>query len=219
MRKIGFIIATLCLTFSSCSYNQFSAAATGSTLGGIFGSSIGGLVGGYHGHQMGTAIGMTAGAAIGLAATAEKSQKSTDYDEPEYCHVEYDEYEPVTYKSQKSSHNEFDALRIERIQFADANNNRYLDAGERASIELEIYNYGDYTLYNISPNIGCDNRRIMISPAAIVAKLEPGQGFRYRAEVSASSKLKDGEAVFYIYFGKNEKNGIHKSFRIQTRNN
>lgn len=46
--SIPFFLALL-LLLSSCSYRQFGAVATGSSLGGMLGSSIGGLMGGYRG--------------------------------------------------------------------------------------------------------------------------------------------------------------------------
>lgn len=46
------------LLFTACSYNQYGAVATGSSLGGMFGSSIGGLMGGPRGADIGTLAGM-----------------------------------------------------------------------------------------------------------------------------------------------------------------
>lgn len=221
MRKIGLLLMAGCLIMSSCSYRQFGAAATGSSLGGMFGSSIGGLMGGYRGHEIGTVAGMTAGAAIGIAATtqsnkSEKKEKKADY---------YDEYESYEdYKAPKSSkkqrsnsnYNELNALNIERIHFADENDNQYLEPGEHASLVMAIYNRGNHTLYNIAPQITCDNKRIRISPTAIVSELAPGQGFRYRAEVIASNKLKEGETIFKVAFENGGDRITKKTFKIRT---
>ena len=42
-------LLSISLLFTACSYNQYGAVATGSSLGGMFGSSIGGLMGGPRG--------------------------------------------------------------------------------------------------------------------------------------------------------------------------
>ena len=220
MRKLGLLFIASCLILSSCSYQQFGAAATGSSLGGMFGSSIGGLMGGYRGHNIGTVAGMTAGAAIGIAATSKQNKPAKKEQEPDYYeeYESYEDYEPRPSKKQRSvsGYNELSALSIERIHFADENNNQYLEPNEHASLVMAIYNRGDQTLYNIAPQITCDNKRIRISPTAIVSELAPGQGFRYRAEVIASNKLKEGETIFKVGF-ENGKNQItKKTFRIRT---
>ena len=226
MRKIGLFFMAACLILSSCSYSQFAATTSGSSLGGMFGSSIGGLMGGYRGHNIGTVAGMTAGAAIGLAATSKRDKPEARQTEPEYVddyedYEDYDSYEEYTPKSSKqqrsvSTVNELNALEIERIHFTDANKNQRLEPEEQASLVMAIYNRGDYTLYNIAPQITCDNKRIRISPTAIVSELAPGQGFRYRAKVIASSKLKSGETIFKVSFANGKDAITKKSFRILT---
>lgn len=64
----GLVLSILCtgLILSSCSYNQFGAVATGSSLGGMLGSSIGGLMGGPRGADCDTIAGMVIGGAVGL---------------------------------------------------------------------------------------------------------------------------------------------------------
>ena len=66
----------LSLLLTSCSYNQYGAVATGSSLGGMFGSSIGGLMGGPRGADKGTVMGMVIGGAIGAAATAPRNHNN-----------------------------------------------------------------------------------------------------------------------------------------------
>ena len=220
MRKIGLLLMATCLILSSCSYSQFAATTTGSSLGGMFGSSIGGLMGGYRGHNIGTVAGMTAGAAIGLAATSKRDKPEAKEAEPEYVdeYDNYEDYAPKSTKSQRSAntYNELSALDIERIHFSDENDNQYLEPNEQASLIMAIYNRGDNTLYNIAPQITCDNKRIRISPTAIVSELAPGQGFRYRAKVIASSKLKEGETIFKVSFTNGKEQITKKTFRIRT---
>lgn len=216
MKRIGILLITLCLMLNSCSYNQFGAAATGSSLGGMFGSSIGGLMGGYRGHEIGTVAGMATGAAIGIAATSNHNKPAkAERDANDY--VDYEDYEPAPSKKQHRSYNELGALQIEKIHFTDENQNYYLEPEEHASLVMAIYNRGNHTLYNIAPQVTCDNKRIMISPTAIVSELEPGQGFRYRAEVIASRKLKTGETVFQVAFDNGNEKITKKTFRIRTR--
>ena len=220
MNKIGILFMAVCLLLSSCSYQQFGAATTGSSLGGMFGSSVGGLMGGYRGHELGTVAGMATGAAIGIAATSKKSKPAKKEKEPEY-YDDYDSYEDYAAKPSKKqrsagTYNELNALSIERIHFTDANNNQYLEPDEHASLVMAIYNRGNETLYNIAPQVTCDNKRIRISPTAIVSELAPGQGFRYRAEVIASNKLKEGVTVFKVAFENGHDPIVKKTFSIKT---
>ena len=220
MRKLGLLLIASCLLLSSCSYQQFGAAATGCSLGGMFGSSIGGLMGGYRGHNIGTVAGMTAGAAIGIAATSNHDKPAKKAQEPDYYdeYESYEDYQPQPSKKHRSSsgYNALGALSIERIHFADENNNQYLEPNEHASLVMAIYNRGNETLYNIAPQISCDNKRIRISPTAIVSELAPGQGFRYRAEVIASNKLKEGETIFKVGFENGKDQITKRTFRIRT---
>ena len=220
MRKIGILLMATSLILSSCSYQQFGAAATGSSLGGMFGSSVGGLMGGYRGHELGTVAGMATGAAIGIAATSKRSKPEKQEKEREYYddYDSYEDYAPQSSKKQRSvsSYNELNALSIERIHFTDANKNQYLEPNEHASLVMDIYNRGNETIYNIAPQISCDNKRIRISPTAIVSELAPGQGFRYRAEVIASNKLKEGTTIFKVAFENGGEPILKKTFSIRT---
>ena len=231
MKNTGLLWAVCCLLLTSCSYQQFSAAATGSSLGGMFGSSIGGLMGGYRGHQIGTITGMATGAAIAIAATTPKEEKSERYNErnddyeSDYSYnesdypdnsIEYGHYEPAQTNKYTRIQNAQYPLEVTQIRFSDANNNRYLESNERASLEMTVYNQSEHTLYNVAPQISCDKKRINISPTAIISEVGPNQGFRYRAEVLAE-KLKDGNATFQVAFGNGKEQKVVKTFRIRTQ--
>lgn len=205
---------------SGCTSNQFSGVATGSMLGGMFGSSIGGIFGGYRGHDVGGAIGMLAGGAVGAAVTAERSsrdgafaQGNEDYG---YDRVEYGSYRDEVRRDIPTASSDWDFLEVTAVRFSDANDNRCLDAGERAFLTMEIYNRGDRPIRDIAPRISCDNRRVAISPTAIVSRLEPGQGFRYKAEIIAPERLKEGLLTFNVAFGNGKRKVTAKSFRIRT---
>lgn len=184
------------LLSGGCSYHQFGAVTAGSSLGAMFGSSIGGLSGGYRGHEIGTVVGMVGGAAVGLAATSERNAAKEPVNEEEYD-LDYGRYER---SPKRARHGAPQQLKVEQVRFVDDNGNRRLETGERAAVVLKIYNRGNRTLYRVAPQIYCDNKRIWISPTAIVSELAPGQGFRYRAEVYASRRLKPGRARFTVKF-------------------
>ena len=220
MKKTFLFLLTFCMVMSSCSYKEFSAAATGSALGGMFGSSIGGLMNGPRGYHAGRVAGMTIGAAAGLAAVSEDNHKEQRHEVEQYeDYVEYGQYEaPRNNRSYTTNYNPYEGLEIDRIRFSDANNSHALEPGEHASLVMIIFNRSDRTLYNVGPQITCDNRQICISPTANISELAPGQGFRYRAEVIATKRLKSGETYFSVSFGNGKNKYLAKSFRIRTSN-
>lgn len=218
MRHTAISLLFSCLILCSCSYKQFHAASTGSSIGGMLGSSVGGLMNGHRGSQIGTIVGITAGAAVGLAVTTERNKSKNEHTEGHDGNgddgIEYETYtsSPASRQGRPVEENE---LTIGSLTFADANNNHCLEAGEHALIKMEAYNSTQHTLYNITPYITCDNRRVTITPMAVVDRLEPGQGFRYLAGISASSKLKSGECRFQIKFDKQQP--PVKVLRIKTQ--
>lgn len=222
MKKI--LTLLLCAgLLTSCSFRQFDGIATGSTLGGLFGSTIGGILGGGEGHDRGALIGMVAGGVAGavVASNAEKKQAER-YGEPagsyrddgyyydnsiSYGRSEYYDYESV---------NEWAELEVMNVQFKDRNGNRALDSNEEAFITFELRNRGHNTLHNVAPRISVSDKRISVSPVAIISRLEPGQGVRYKAVVRAKRRLHNGEAIFTITFGSGRYARTAKSFRIRT---
>ena len=209
------------LLFSSCSYRQFNAVATGGSVGGMLGSSIGGLVGGPRGHDTGILAGMVIGGAIGAAVTAPKQNEtetrtSAVGDAYQTEEVHYGTYRSPRYTSPSATRVDLSELEICNVHFLDGNNNARLDKDEEACIVMDIYNRGNRTLYNVTPNIMCSSRRVNISPAATVNSLQPGQGIRYRASVRTNRRLKDDAVLFYVNFGSGKQMVKAKTFKIQT---
>lgn len=213
MKKNLLLLTAVLLVLSSCCSQQFGGVATGSSLGGMFGSSIGGLFGGPRGHDAGALIGMVAGGAIGAAATSPRTDGRDDQ-RTDYNGVEYGSYAPPAHTG--AAGRGWQALQVSSVRFNDVNGNRCLDAGERARIVMDIYNGGEVTLYDIAPQITCSNKRVNISPTAVVSVLEPGQGFRYTAEVVGMHNLKSGQATFCVSFGSGKQKVTLKSFTIAT---
>lgn len=232
----------LSLLLTSCSYNQYGAVATGSSLGGMFGSSIGGLMGGARGADKGTVMGMVIGGAIGAATTAPrnhnnrtdkktKDRRNTNnvpYEEDIYAHesdnvrpsnnqaqdIQFDTYHNPIYQSPMAAHNDLAALEVDNVRFLDENNNHRLDYNEKACIVFDITNRGSKTLYNVAPNISCNSKRVAISAAASVAAIMPGQGIRYKATVVAVRKIKNQPITFTISFGNGSQTVIAKTLNI-----
>lgn len=221
------------LTLTSCSYNQFGAVATGSSLGGMLGSSIGGLMGGPRGSDRGTIAGMVLGGAVGAVATAARNQHNQprtaqpDDTSSQTCQddayasstgndgvVSYDTYNSSRYRVPSAAHSDLEDLEVSNIHFLDDNNNQRLDDGERALIVFDIYNRGTKTLYNLAPNITCSSKRVAVSPAATIASVLPGQGIRYTASVVAVRRLKEGPLRFTISFGTGKQQVVVKTFEI-----
>ena len=232
----GTILTMLCmsLTLTSCSYNQFGAVATGSSLGGMLGSSIGGLMGGPRGSDKGTIAGMVLGGAVGAVATATRNQhnqprtvqsynsSSQTYQDDAYNSsssgndgvVSYDTYNSSRYRVPSAAHSDLEDLEVSNIHFLDDNNNQRLDDGERALIVFDISNRGAKTLYNVAPNITCSSKRVAVSPAATIASVLPGQGIRYTASVVAVRRLKDAPLRFTVSFGTGKQQVVVKTFEI-----
>ena len=237
--KYSISLLTLALLLSSCSPRQFSAVATGSSVGGMFGSSIGGLMGGWRGSNKGTLAGMVIGGAIGVAATAPKHDRSSVSDDPTpKCEsdayssaqelrrergydddgdspVQYGTYNQQKYRSHNAAVSDLEGLQVSNIHFLDANDNKCLDKDEEAYIILDIKNRSGKTLYNVTPLITCSNRRVEVSPAATISLLRPDKGVRYKAMVRSVRKLGKTPLDFKVEFSNNEQTVVAGSFKIQ----
>ena len=230
MNQRNILLATLCLSLftTSCSSSQFSTILSSSSVGGILGSSIGGVMNGPRGADKGTIAGMVIGGAVGAAVTTHNNAKrnapknsntpqDTEDDAYSYSNnkgVQFDTYNKPGYNVAKAELSDLASLEVSNLHFVDSNNNRKLDNDERAYIVFDIYNRGSKTLYNVTPNISCDSKRVAISSPASVATLLPGQGIRYKAEIVAVKKLNGQTLHFTIAFGKGKKQVIAQSFSI-----
>lgn len=217
------------LAFGSCTtYQEWNRATTGAYMGSMFGSIIGDIVGGYHGSSVGALIGGAAGAAIGAASAHNNDGYDSGYNRYPRTHKKHRNYEysyddDIYYGngndySYTAPDDPADFLEINNIVFADANSNRILEGGEQAYITFDIANHSNKTIYNISPIISCDNRRIAISPTATIAKLDAGRGMRYKATVCAQTNVRSGITTFTVGFAeRGNKTDIAKTFRINVQ--
>jgi len=231
MRKYSILFLSLALLLSSCSYQQFGAVATGSSLGGMFGSSIGGLMGGPRGSDKGTLAGMVIGGVVGAAATASHNNNAKNSDNESYYDdvdvynrhsngdVQYGTYNSPTYQSPAAATSDLEYIEVTNLHFLDSNNNQRLDRDEEAFIVMDIYNRGDRTLYNLTPRISCDSKRVLISPAASIGNLSPGQGVRYKAAVKSTRRTNEGYLLFSVGFGTGKQAVTAKQFKILTGSN
>ncbi len=236
-------VALLSLTviISSCSsYRQVQGAATGASLGGMFGSSIGRLMGGPRGGDKGTVAGMLIGGAIGAAASSstQKTRRPSHNDSQnqsspsDYGYSSSDEIytmpssgnkNGVAYGSYKTMNSDvtyantsdLQSLEVTNVRFLDENDNRRIDLNEKAYLVFDIYNRGDKALYNVSPNILCSSKRIVISAATSVECVQPGQGIRYKAAVVAVRKIgATTPLTFTISFGQGKQQVVARTFSL-----
>lgn len=245
-KTISVSLLALTVLLSSCSTQQFGAAATGSSLGGMFGSSIGGLMGGWRGSNKGTLAGMVIGGAIGVATTTprkDKTRSSADdyeaerdvaqynrhsssayikgdkdeiYTDENDTQVQYGTYNRPEFRSGVATISDLRGLRVSNVHFLDSNDDQCLEKNEEAYIILDIKNYGDKMLYNITPLVTCNNSRVMISPAATITSLGPGRGVRYKTAVRARRKLSAEPLQFRVEFTNNQDLVLAKKFIIRT---
>lgn len=229
MHNYSLIILSLSLFLSSCSYQQFGAVATGSSLGGMFGSSIGGLMSGPRGSNKGTLAGMVIGGVVGAAVTSQQNKTnntatSNEYDEidtynrHENEEVQYGTYNNPRYQSPAAVMSDLEYIEVANLHFLDANNNQCLDRNEESFIVMDIYNRGNRTLYNLTPYITCNNKRVIISSPASIGNLALGQGVRYKAAVKCVRRLSDKILLFTVGFGSGSQAVTSKTFKIRYAN-
>lgn len=208
--------ALAAVALASCSSSQLAGTAVGSSLGAIFGSSIGGVAGGPRGADLGRAVGLVAGGAAGAAVTAPRTERPeasrrTATSEPDG----YGSYAPA--RPGTTPQSAWDYIEVSNLRFVDANGNRCLDPDETAYIEFEMYNRSDWTLRDVAPRISCTNRRVIISPPAVVASMPPGGGVRYKAVVRAPRRLRAGREIgFSVQFGSGRQLVTARSFTLRT---
>ena len=229
MKRIGIYTISALVTLSattSCSYREYSAIATGSSLGAIFGSSLGGLMGGPRGSDKGTLAGMVIGAAAGAAVVGQQQKQRTATPQTDDSgdgydlrggDVQYGSYNSPTYRERTSAHTDLEYLEVANVKFLDSNNNECLDADESAFIVMDIYNRADHEVYNVTPIITCANSRVLISPATTVSHIASGRGVRYKAALRAPRRLPDGQLAFKVSFGSGKARITAREFTINTR--
>ncbi len=219
------LAAATLLTQTSCSYREYAAIASGSSLGGLFGSSIGGLMGGPRGADKGTIAGMVLGGAVGAAVTASQNQKKTNDDRryeaadrhAAYGDVEYGSYNSPSYSGRSTAAgSDLDAVEVTNVRFIDANNNQQMDADECAFIEMDIYNRSARTLYNVTPTVACTNSRVVFCAPATIATIASGQGIHYRTSLRAPRHLKTGSATFTVKIGSGKHSVTARQFNVRT---
>lgn len=239
MKKTLLSLLAAALLLSSCtSYDSWNRTTTGMSLGAMFGSTVGGLIGGYRGSDAGMLIGGAVGAAAGAAsASAAESKRNNSYNDVDYtatrrCNsrsnsrynnrssrgyndeaVEYGQFSEYDYTSESPA----SQLEVSNIIFADANGNHVLEPRERAYVTFEIYNRGNNTVYNVAPIVVCNEKRIKISPTAIIGDILPGQGLRYKAALVAKRNLRTRNVTFTIAFPDNRVNAVTvRNFNVRT---
>lgn len=72
-------------------------------------------------------------------------------------------------------------LEVSNIHFLDNNNNQRLDKDEKAFIVFDICNTSRKTLYNITPNLTCNSKRVVISAPATIASFTPRSGYQIQS--------------------------------------
>lgn len=197
-------ILALSLLLSGCGTGRMAAGdpyatLTGASIGGNVGGALGGLIGesnrgwrgGYRGSAIGTIVGTIAGAAIGYAATAPKQTEEYSY------RVE----RTPSYRPQPEVRSSaMDNLVIRNIRFIDDDRDHIISSGENSRVVFEIMNEGDRTAYNVVPLVTetTGMKRIYISPSVLIEQIQPHNGVKYTANISAGSRIKTGEVVIRL---------------------
>lgn len=217
------LIMAAALTLSSCTGQQLAGTVTGSQLGGMLGSSIGGLTGGWRGSNRGTLAGMIIGGAVGAAVTAPRDKapvsppskrQNHDFYEPEDTYAFSPQRQPASSDRQTGG---LEALEVRHVTITDDNGNGSLERDEAASVTFDIYNTGNVTLYNVTPVITADSKKITMSTPTRITSIAPGAGVRYRAFVTATGRLHTGTATFTIGLSSGQRRVTAGTFKIRTQ--
>lgn len=214
---LPFSLVALLFVSSSCTTKQYLGVATGSALGGMLGSSIGGIMSGPRGSDKGTLAGMVVGGIVGAAVTAEQNQSSASSSNSTTNRKASSEIAYGTYSHDTSLTSDLGYIEVTNVCFLDTNDNQCLDPSEEAYIEMEIYNRGDNTLYNLTPQIVCSNSKVRFSTPATVSSISSGSGVRYKSAVIAPKHLSEETLQFTVYFSSGSSTVEAKTFNIRTR--
>lgn len=201
MKKVAILLLIVSLLSSGCGTTQperTDAIVGGAAIGNSVGGAIGGLVGdsrhgwrgSYRGSAIGSIVGTLAGAAIGGALTAPKSREENRTNYP----VEQVYAEPDYTQSALSS------LYIRNIRFIDNDRDHVISSGESSKIIFEIMNEGNEIAYNVIPSVAeiSGMKHLHISPSILVEQIQPGNGVKYTATVTAGKRIKTGTATFRL---------------------
>lgn len=193
MKKVAILLLIVSLLSSGCGTTQperTGAIVGGAAIGNSVGGAIGGLVGdsrhgwrgSYRGSAIGSIVGTLAGAAIGGALTAPKSREEDRANYP----VEQVYAEPDYTQSALSS------LYIRNIRFIDNDRDHVISSGESSKIIFEIMNEGNEIAYNVIPSVAeiSGMKHLHISPSILVEQIQPGNGVKYTATVTAGNVSK-----------------------------
>ncbi len=204
MRKV-FIYSACIFLFTGCgtmdqaTKSIFSTQA-GAAIGNIAGSIIGENIGGYRGSFFGSIIGTGAGAVIGAGVAARTSPDT-------------EQYAPSTPFPSPY-------LVIRDIRLLDENRNKLVDADENCQLVFEIFNDGEETALDVKPVLKGlkGTKQLIYSSPLVIDQIKPKEAVQYTVNLSASSKVRTGDANFEIYL--DERNGFGTSkeeFTIRTQ--
>jgi uncharacterized protein YcfJ len=204
MKKI-FIYSACAILLSGCgTMDEFTrsvfATHTGAVIGNVAGSIVGENLGGYKGSFIGSMVGTAAGAMIGASIVA-RSQENNEREKD--------------YNSSPSPH-----LDIRDIRLQDENWNRVVDANENCVLIFEIYNDGEKAAFDVKPILkGVEGtQKLNYSRPLVIDRIKPGEGVLYKVNLSASSNVRSGDAIFEIHL--EERNGFgtpREEFTIRTQ--
>ena len=189
MKKVAILCLAVSLLSSGCGTTQ--PERTGTIVGGAaIGNSVGGAIGGLVGDSRHGWRGSYRGSAIGGALTAPKSREENRANYP----VEQVYAEPDYTQSALSS------LYIRNIRFIDNDRDHVISSGESSKIIFEIMNEGNEIAYNVIPSVTeiSGMKHLHISPSILVEQIQPGNGVKYTATVTAGKRIKTGTATFRL---------------------
>lgn len=198
-------ILSLAMLCSGCGTGRMAsgdpyAVLSGAAIGGNVGGAIGGLIGesnrgwrgGYRGSAIGTIVGTLAGAAIANAATAPKQTEEYGY--------RVERTQPANPHPRERASAAIDNLRIHNIRFIDDDRDHVINSGENCKVIFEIINEGNRTAYNVVPVVAetTGMKRIYISPSVMIEQINPNEGVKYTANISAGERIKTGEVIIRL---------------------
>ena len=244
------IVATIMMSSCSnnAAVGTYVGAQFGTILGSAIGGIIGGPRGSDIGTVIGMAGGAAIGAAVGQAADDKEEmenrrQQQADADvydprcEPMQPNndsaysvdtpgnndvIDFDGQGPKEMPQTDSYQPKAEpTLDIRKIRISYAGMDEVVCAGDECTIQFEIMNCSNETVYDVQPLVidESNNKHIHISPNLHVERISPNAGIRYTATILADRKLKNGTATIRVgaAIGNQEVKEGGKTLTITTR--
>lgn len=233
MRRIivTLLSAAILLLHTGCTSQQMAGVSMGSSMGAMLCSTIGGLNGGWRGHDRGLITGMVVGGVVGGLVTSPELQEKAAAKKSASRHEAgrdrydrqttryHDDYEEALAARKqphaKAKKKDLLYVGVENLKFFDVNSNDALDPMEDAYIEMDLVNRSGKDLYEVTPQVVCQNSDVEISDPVTIDRIPAGKAVRYRILLRGTASQRQDITLFQVGFGSKKRPTTVKAFRLR----